>query len=154
MGRCRKLSPPPIATGFTRRCSANPTGNSATNFTCYEMAANTNFHQFLQHVNVAGLTCNNNSQYNETGWPKFVYGVTVQLQNRSVGEVVFLSPHNSTSEFNATLALSGAIYAVYTEKEIETTTTIATTTTHLSMSAYLSMSVSNMQPPITIVGAF
>jgi len=93
------------------------------------MAANTNFNQFLQHVNVAGLTCNNNSQYNETGWPKFVYGVTVRFENNSAahGETWFLNRHNSTSEFNATLALTGAIYAVYTEKEIE-----ATTTTHLT----------------------
>jgi len=115
------------------------------------MATNTNFTQFLQDVNVAGLACNNNSQYNETGWPKFVYGVTVRFENYSsaaFGETWFLQNHNSTSEFNATLALTGAIHAIYTEKEIEATTTIATTTEHLSLS------FSNKKPSITTVGAF
>jgi len=146
--RCRDLSPRPIAMGFTRRCSANPNASSATNFTCYEMAANTDFQPFLLHVNVTGLTCNNNSPYDETGYPKFVYSVTVRSERPKSGEEWFLTSHNSTSEFNATLALTGAIYAVYTEKEIEATTTMATTTTHSSIS------LSNKKPPITIVGAF
>ena len=107
--RCRSLSSPPIDMGFTRRCS---TPNN--DFTCYELAESTDFQPFLNEASASGLTCAD-EEYDETGYPKFLYHAAYTYTGRTYGQTVLTPGHNGTSEFNETLALTGTMYASYKE---------------------------------------
>lgn len=112
--RCRSVTPNGIRMGFNNKCSVAGT-NSA--FTCYGLATNTDFQPFLDEAAESQLNCTD-VEYDDTSYPKFDYSVVTQKQNSGqglIGEglIIFQMGHNSTSEFNETLALRGAMYAKY-----------------------------------------
>lgn len=107
--RCRDVTPKPIQMGFNRECTVSGTNSE---FTCYELAQDTDFQPFLDEASVSQLDCMDD-QYDEMGYPKFTYGVT--LRNRVPGKdhTIFTPGYNGTREFNETLALTGTMYANY-----------------------------------------
>eukprot|EP00581_Thalassiosira_minuscula_P008282 CAMPEP_0183702244 /NCGR_PEP_ID=MMETSP0737-20130205/413_1 /TAXON_ID=385413 /ORGANISM="Thalassiosira miniscula, Strain CCMP1093" /LENGTH=241 /DNA_ID=CAMNT_0025928819 /DNA_START=68 /DNA_END=793 /DNA_ORIENTATION=+ len=116
--RCRSLVPIPVSMGFNRRCQAiTPTSN----FTCYELNENTNFQPFLAKVGALEMECTN-AEYDETGWPKFTYGTTIE--NRGVegsSNINLVLGFNATTEFNETKALTGTMYSRYEERKLPPT---------------------------------
>lgn len=149
--RCRSVTPSPIAMGFTRKCTANPSGGPATEFTCYELAVSTDFEPFLAKAESSGLECTDD-KYDETGYPKFSYRVVYASQNSGGGgDAVSTAGFNSTSEFDAVRADEGALYSVY--KEVKTQPPTAAPTPAPSTSG--SVSYSKKRLPISVaVGAF
>lgn len=116
--RCRSLVPIPVSMGFTRRCLA---ATPISNFTCYELNESTNFQPFLAKVGASEMECNG-VEYDETGWPKFTYGTTIE--NSGVGEsnnINFVLGFNATTEFNETKALSGTMHSRYEEWKLPPT---------------------------------
>jgi hypothetical protein len=143
--------------GFTRKCTANPSGAPATEFTCYELAESTDFGPFLAKAESSGLECTDD-KYNETGYPKFVYKVVYSSQMSATGrDTVSSTGFNGTSEFDAVRADEGTLYSVY--KEVKTQppsaapTVFPTATPAPSTSG--SVSYSKKRLPVSVaVGAF
>ena len=163
--RCQSLTPSPIAMGFTRKCTANPSGTPATEFTCYELAASTDFEPFLAKVESSGLECTDDED-DKTGYPKFVYlAVDVYTSQReSETKYTFLSittGFNGTSEFDAVRAAEGTLYSVYEEVKTQPPTAAPTAFPTLATPAPStpstsgSGSYSKKRLPISVaVGAF
>ena len=115
--RCWSLKKPsPIQMGFTNKCTVS-TSNS--NFECYGLAADTNFQPFLDEVAASQLNCTDDDQndLDQTGYPKYTYSVRTAAYHRNgtyeEGRETIQWGYNSTSEFNATLALTGTMSARY-----------------------------------------
>jgi len=165
--RCRSLSSASARLGFTRKCTATTEtlGGKYTEFTCFEMAADTDFGPFLAEAAdlQRNLECTD-ERYNETGYPKFSYRVVYETQRApdSTELVVLNSVYNSTSEFDHVRA-SATLYSVHTTMETQTptagpTTTQATPTPTLrpspSTSGSLSYSKKGMGISVTTAALF
>lgn len=151
--RCASLTPPPITMGFTRRCTMS---EPDTDFICYELATDTDFQPFLDEVSASGLNCTDDV-YDETGYPKFSYRVMYESLIWQPWMAVIAQGHNSTSEFNETLALNGTMYASYKESTGKPTTapTSSAPTKSLTTSPTLRMSsaFSNKKQAVSTVGS-
>lgn len=150
--RCVSLTPPPIVMGYTRRCTmAGPD----TDFTCYELATDTDFQPFLDEVSASGLNCTDD-EYDETGFPQFTYYVKYESQIWQPWMSVRAQGHNSTSEFNEIFALNGTMYATYKESTGKPTAapTSSAPTKSLTTSPTLRMSsaFSNKRQAVSTVG--
>ena len=137
-----------IAMGFTRKCTANPSGTPATEFTCYELAASTDFGPFLANVESSGLECPG-----ETGYPKFLYFVVYTSQKEDETIYVNIIITNATSEFDAVRAAEASMYSVYEEVKTQPPTAAPTAFPTLATPAAStsgSVSYSKKRLPISV----
>lgn len=155
--RCRSLTPSPIAMGFRRKCMVNHSGTRAMRFTCYDLAESTSadFSTFLSRVG-SGLNCTD-SQYDETGYPKFTYSVaythTYNVADSFPGETVLTEGFNGTSEFDAARATGGTLYSIYEERETQAPTPVPTPSPTTSIDGSTSFP-KKWLPIFVAVGAF
>jgi len=120
--QCTETSTP-IGFGFNRRCSAKTGPHGVSDFTCYELAANTNFQPFLAKVTPTNLRCANTTDEDAM----FTYEITLRSEISTDENIGMHEGFAATKAFNKTLALTGTIYAYYDEKLTEAPTPVPTT---------------------------
>ena len=99
--------------GFTRKCHAQPSG-PGTDYTCYDMAAGTDFQPFVNEVTgwqTSGNECKDNVA--EEGFPRYSYDVILESDINAFARIQFLPAHNGTTEFNEDYAQTGPMYSSY-----------------------------------------
>ena len=151
--RCQSLTPSPIAMGFTRKCTANPSGTPATEFTCYELAASTDFGPFLAKVGSSGLECTDD-EYTGPIYPKFEYDVVytsyIKNETKTTNYTFLTSGFDATSELDVIHAAKGTMYSVYEEVNFQPPAAAPTASPTSG-----SVSYSKKRLPISVaVGAF
>jgi len=110
--RCSKLLPPPIQTGFNRKCTAD---GPTFEFTCYELSEGTQFLNFLSEVDSAvnaGMDCTNDEDPGQD--PFFSYAYVFDTRDgpsdsfTTIGNVF-----NETAELDKVRATTGTLYSLY-----------------------------------------
>ena len=142
-----------IAMGFTRKCTANPSGTPATEFTCYELAASTDFGSFLAKVGSYGLECTDD-EYTGPIYPKFEYDVVytsyIKNETKTTNYTFLTSGFDATSELDVIHAAKGTMYSVYEEVNFQPPAAAPTASPTSG-----SVSYSKKRLPISVaVGAF
>lgn len=121
--QCTKTSTP-IGFGFNKRCSAKTGPHGVSDFTCYELAAHTDFQPFLAKVTPTNLRCGNGTNTTDED-AMFTYEITVRSEISTDGRIDFSEGFDATKVFNKTLALTGTMYAFH-EKLTEAPTPVPT----------------------------
>jgi len=127
--RCQDLLPPPIQTGFNRKCTAD---GPTFEYTCYELSEGTQFITFMSEVESAirnaGMNCTDDKdpfyfyQYTRTEGTFYINSVVSYSENVSVGNLF-----NDTAGLDKVFATTGTLYSIYKTKPLTAAPTPAPT---------------------------
>jgi len=135
--RCHDLLPPPIQTGFNRKCTAD---GPTFEYTCYELSEGTQFLSFMSEVDSAvknaGMNCTDDED------PFFLYRLTREGVMGNSFYTILESVFNETAELDKVRATTGTLYSLYYTKSPSAAPTAAQTAAPTTSSSHNSIAAS------------